>query len=101
MRGRGGGWQRWHGGRRGRVSIARALHCDFWVIAGQHADVACTSLPAPPADLKPLYLSSSKAALLGQLFEHLAASLQASGALPPLAGDSSSEEQPAPQALVW
>ena len=62
------------------------------------------ALPCP-ADLKPLYSSSSKAALLGQLFERLQASLQASGALPPVqgasGGGSSSEQQPAPQALVW
>jgi hypothetical protein len=61
------------------------------------------ALPCP-ADLKPLYSSSSKAALLGQLFERLQASLQASGALPPVqgaSGGSSSEQQPAPQALVW
>ena len=52
-----------------------------------------------PADLNPLYRSSSKAVLLGQLFTRLAASLEESGSLPPLAG--SSEQQPAPQALVW
>ena len=58
-----------------------------------------TARPAFPADLKPLYRSSSKAALLGQLFQRLAASLEESGALPPLTG--SSEQQPAPQARVW
>ena len=66
--------------------------------------------PAPrrPADLKPLYSSSSKAALLGDLFERLAASLESTGALPPLAGGSGSgsgsgagDSEPAPQALVW
>ena len=69
------------------------------------AELCCLLRALPcPADLKPLYSSSSKAALLGQLFERLQASLQASGALPPVqgaSGGSSSEQQPAPQALVW
>lgn len=53
------------------------------------------------ADLKPLYRSSSKAALLGQLFERLAGSLEGCGVLPPLEGEEGSEQKPAPQALVW
>ncbi len=62
--------------------------------------------PACPADLKPLYRSESKAALLGQLFERLATSLEQSCALPPLQGAEGGEQQqqqqqPAPQALVW
>lgn len=88
---------------------AHAHHdaCPHWIIA-RHLTLhtyACVPHPHPPslpcADLKPLYSSSSKAALLGQLFERLAASLEESGALPPLAGGGSSEQQPAPQALVW
>lgn len=64
---------------------------------------ATLPLPAWPADLKPLYRSKSKAALLGQLFERLAASLEQSGTLPPLQGAEGGEQQqqPAPQALVW
>lgn len=58
-----------------------------------------------PADLKPLYSSPSKAAALGQLFDKMLASLEAGGALPPLAGgaggDAAEEQKPAPQALVW
>jgi peptide alpha-N-acetyltransferase len=59
-------------------------------------------IPSLFSDLKPLYRSSSKAAALGQLFEGYAASLKASGTLPPLQdGGSGQEQQPAPQALVW
>lgn len=58
-------------------------------------------IPSLFSDLKPLYASSAKAALLGQLFERHAASLQASNALPPLAGGAAGGQEPAPQALVW
>ncbi|KAL4451836.1 hypothetical protein ABPG75_007498 [Micractinium tetrahymenae] len=61
-------------------------------------------IPSLFSDMKPLYRSASKAALLGQLFERLAASLEQSGALPPLQGAEGCEQQqqqPAPQALVW
>jgi hypothetical protein len=57
--------------------------------------------PSHTADLKPLYQSSDKAELLGQLFERMLSSLTASSALPTLQADASSEQQPAPQALVW
>ncbi|KAL4424899.1 hypothetical protein ABPG77_002122 [Micractinium sp. CCAP 211/92] len=62
-------------------------------------------IPSLFSDLKPLYRSESKAALLGQLFERLATSLEQSCALPPLqgaeGGEQQQQQQPAPQALVW
>lgn len=81
---------------------AGLLHWSSWG-ALRWSTAACSYVLSNPtrnpADLKPLYRSSSKAALLGQLFQRLAASLEESGALPPLEG--SSQPQPAPQALVW
>ena len=70
---------------------------------GTHAlHPAALPLLFPPADLKPLYADSSKAALLGALFARLEASLLECGALPPLAGeDGDGERKPTPQALVW
>ena len=77
------------------------MHCITVMHATMTTLLPLCCLPSA-ADMKPLYRSSSKAALLGQLFERLAASLEASGALPPLASsESSSEQQPAPQVLVW
>ncbi|KAL4856126.1 N-terminal acetyltransferase A complex auxiliary subunit [Chlorella vulgaris] len=89
-------------------SAARRMPLDF--LEGEAFVAAADSyvrkyllrgIPSLFSDLKPLYQSSDKAELLGHLFERMLSSLTASGSLPPLQADDSSEQQPAPQALVW